>query len=328
MRKPASRGIISDSVELCEAEVCFLHIQLVGTNVRLPKMHRIASDVDFESWICIVVLCFPYINIACIHICGDFKESNAPSVCHKLWSIWWLLVQICSQNIECLVRRCVPNTDNFRTFWEHTFDNSPTDPSSSSSLNLWSSMHGVATLKNCFVVLFANSQKNPRISWHDLPRHKTMKISVRHQVSPWLLFLEFFHSPGRNPWFEHTSIIIHNILANLTFCLSATQINVVKKMMLVLQNQRLSWKFSKSDWCSVPFQPVLCRPQWQTRIVFVHGLQIRIPRLELFPNRACSNSSLELPFPQRSCQKVTVQISFKRNDWVFHAGWFCPLVSW
>ena len=33
MRKPASREISSASVELCEPEVCLLHIQLVGTNV-------------------------------------------------------------------------------------------------------------------------------------------------------------------------------------------------------------------------------------------------------------------------------------------------------
>ena len=33
MRKPASREIIPDSVELCETEVCCLHIQLIGTNV-------------------------------------------------------------------------------------------------------------------------------------------------------------------------------------------------------------------------------------------------------------------------------------------------------
>ena len=48
MRKPASREIISDSVELCETEVCFLHIQLMVTNVRLPKIHRTPPEVDFE----------------------------------------------------------------------------------------------------------------------------------------------------------------------------------------------------------------------------------------------------------------------------------------
>ena len=30
---PASKEMISDSVELCETEVCFLHIELIGTNV-------------------------------------------------------------------------------------------------------------------------------------------------------------------------------------------------------------------------------------------------------------------------------------------------------
>ena len=35
--------------ELCEIEVCFLHIQLVGTNVRLRKCTE-HLDVDFVSW--------------------------------------------------------------------------------------------------------------------------------------------------------------------------------------------------------------------------------------------------------------------------------------
>ena len=46
---PASKEMITDSVELCETEVCFSHIQLIGTNVWLPKMHNIPSDVDVES---------------------------------------------------------------------------------------------------------------------------------------------------------------------------------------------------------------------------------------------------------------------------------------
>ena len=70
---------------------------------------------------------------------------------------------------------------HFRTIREQTFDISPTDPISS-SLNLWSSMHGVATLTNCRVVLFASSQYLPRLSWHDLPYHRTMKKCLR-QVS-------------------------------------------------------------------------------------------------------------------------------------------------
>ena len=46
---PTSNEMISDSVELCETEVCFLHIQLVGTNVWLPETHSVPPEVDFES---------------------------------------------------------------------------------------------------------------------------------------------------------------------------------------------------------------------------------------------------------------------------------------
>ena len=49
MRKPASREITSDKVELWNTGVCFLHIQLIGTNVWLPNMHKSPPDVDFES---------------------------------------------------------------------------------------------------------------------------------------------------------------------------------------------------------------------------------------------------------------------------------------
>ena len=49
MRKPASRDLCSASAEPCETEVCFLHIQLVGTNVWRPKMHKNPPDVDLES---------------------------------------------------------------------------------------------------------------------------------------------------------------------------------------------------------------------------------------------------------------------------------------
>ena len=49
IRCPASREMISDSVELWETDVCFLHIQLIGTDVLLPKIHKTLPEVDFES---------------------------------------------------------------------------------------------------------------------------------------------------------------------------------------------------------------------------------------------------------------------------------------
>ena len=42
----------SQTRNLCVSEVCFLHIQLMGANVRLPKIHRIPpplTEVDLES---------------------------------------------------------------------------------------------------------------------------------------------------------------------------------------------------------------------------------------------------------------------------------------
>ena len=49
MRNPASNEMISDSVELWDTDVCFLRVQLMGTNVRLPKIHKTLPEVDFES---------------------------------------------------------------------------------------------------------------------------------------------------------------------------------------------------------------------------------------------------------------------------------------
>ena len=125
--KPPSREIISDPVELCETEVCFLHIQLMGTNVWLPNMHKITLRSIFESSlrqsqslgtvpICIAVQCFPHDYILKIHSCRVYKKSNEPSVCHKLWSSLWLFVQVCLLTTECLVQQCVPNTGISRQF--------------------------------------------------------------------------------------------------------------------------------------------------------------------------------------------------------------------
>ena len=64
------------SVELCETEVCNLHIQLSGTKVLLPKIHKTPPVVDFESSrspakfsletnpVCNAVPCFP--EIICV----------------------------------------------------------------------------------------------------------------------------------------------------------------------------------------------------------------------------------------------------------------------
>ena len=249
MRKPASREIISASVELCETDVCFLHIQLIGTNVCILNIHKSPPDVGFESsrssaksesWNNPHLHCcdiFSTTILPLFHMCDECKRSNATIVCHKLWSILYrisgtavcfLHIQLIGTNVDfqkrtmfhlmqilnpqdllqnrsldtvpvCIVWQCFPHgntvciqikrakrmsqalvhyviarasliTDHkisslpmraenrhFRTICEQTFDNSPTDPISA-SLNWWSARHRVATLKSCWVVLFASSQ--------------------------------------------------------------------------------------------------------------------------------------------------------------------------
>ena len=166
---PVSREMISDSVELCETAVCFLHIQLIGTNVWLPKMHKVPPEVDFESsrppaesesW-----------NSPSLHCLAVF-----PTWQHNWYSLVWWIYEInrfrrLSQALVHFVmdrsslftdhrmsgRPILAKYKHFRTIWEHVLDNSQTD-FVSSSLKWWSSMHGVDTLWSCWVVLFANSQ--------------------------------------------------------------------------------------------------------------------------------------------------------------------------
>ena len=49
IRNPTSREMTSVSVELCDTEFYFFHIQLTSTKVRLPKIHKTPPEVDFES---------------------------------------------------------------------------------------------------------------------------------------------------------------------------------------------------------------------------------------------------------------------------------------
>ena len=149
--------MILDSVQLCETEVCFLHIQLVGTNVWLPKTHDVPPKVDFES----------------SRSPAKSESWNSPSL-HCLavlptWQyclyshVWWIYEinrfrRLSQALVHFVIDRASLFTDHrisgrpirakykhFRTIWEHTCDNSPTD-FNSSSLKWWSSMHGVDTL--------------------------------------------------------------------------------------------------------------------------------------------------------------------------------------
>ena len=135
MRNPASRENISASVELCETEVCFLHIQLVGTNVWLPKMHKSPPDVDFESsrspaksesW-----------NSPNVHCLAVFHTWQYCLYSH----VWWMYEinrfrRLSQALVHFVIGRASLFTDHrisgrpirakykhFWTIWEHVFDN-------------------------------------------------------------------------------------------------------------------------------------------------------------------------------------------------------------
>ena len=203
MRKPASREIISDSVEQCETDVCFLHIQLTDTNVWLPNMHNISLEVDFESsrsppksesWNSPNLHCcavFTQDDIVGNRLCDECTRSNVPSVCHMLLSISLPHAQSYSQTIKCQVSQNVPNTEQF--------------VSTLSAILLlihfpllWIDGHPCMALRLCFIVeSFYSQVRNilPHISLHDLPCRKTMK-KVSASGFPEALLGSFFLAPA------------------------------------------------------------------------------------------------------------------------------------
>ena len=92
MRKPASKERTSDSVQLRETEVCFLHIQILGTNVRLPNIHTslpmLVSNIHGPQQslslgtvpIDSALLKNPHGNIVCDHPYYECRTSRELSV--------------------------------------------------------------------------------------------------------------------------------------------------------------------------------------------------------------------------------------------------------
>ena len=92
--------------------------------------------------------------------------------------------------------------------------------------------------------------------------------------------------------------------------------------MLVLPNRLLYSVLSTSDQCFVSFQPILCHPRTQIRITLFDGVRISILNWKPSHNRTSKGCS-QIAFPNNSPnQRMTVQISLKKNDWVFHTGPF------
>ena len=60
--------------------------------------------------VCIVSQCHPHNNIICIDMCDECRRSNDSVVCHRLWSISWSIVQVCSLFMEYQAFYYVPSS--------------------------------------------------------------------------------------------------------------------------------------------------------------------------------------------------------------------------
>ena len=163
---------IFGSVELWDTDVCFLHIQLMRTNVGVPKINKIHPEIDFEcsrspakSESQSAVFCsITDMTILFVITCVMMYEIN-------------LADRLSQAPVNLVTERASLFTDqrmsglpihakhkHFKTICEHTLDNSPTD-SSSSFLKWRSSKQGLETVFNWSVFLFASSQSLSTHFW-------------------------------------------------------------------------------------------------------------------------------------------------------------------
>ena len=112
--------------------------------------------------------------VACV--VGESMKSNLLTVGHKLSILVTARASLQINEMSGLPIRAKYN--QFRTICEHTFDNSPTD-SSSSFLKWWSSKQGLETVRNI----------SQRTFEHVLPCRKTKQPSLR-EVFPTLVIFQ------------------------------------------------------------------------------------------------------------------------------------------
>ena len=132
---PVSKEMISDSFELWETVVYFLHIQLIGTKVWLPKMHNVHPEVDFESsrspaksepWNSPSLHCLAVLPTwhYCLysHVWWIYEINRFRRLSHALVHFVMDRASLCTDHkISSLPIRS--KYKHCRNFWEHTFYN-------------------------------------------------------------------------------------------------------------------------------------------------------------------------------------------------------------
>ena len=158
LRSPASREVTSDSVELCETEVCFLHI-LTGTDWDttwgwfwlLKGARKFCESWNYVIQVCSAVLYFLHDkSIDDSHSCDEYMMKSALLIgCDMLESIFKTDLTSFFTDHQISGRPIRAKYKHFETMCGQTSDNSPTD-SSSSCLKWLSSKQGCETLQSCF----------------------------------------------------------------------------------------------------------------------------------------------------------------------------------
>ena len=298
--------MISDSVELCETAVCFLHIQLIGTNVWLPKMHNVPPESGF--WIFKISRKVRVLKQSPICIVWQYL----PTWQHCLYShVWWmyeinLFRRLSQALVHFVIFRANLFTDHrisglpisakykhFRTIWEHTCDNSPTDFISSSLrwvvIDAWS-RYFVELLRLLFGQL--------TISFHTLLCMTSHVCKTHEEIRRFWGNGNFSAPSAENSRFKHGSVIVHSIFAYFALSLSAAQVYMIKESCWFAQinffvecvPHRIKILFS--------FQPILCHPHTRIRIILFSTMYKEdIPQFRIFSQPCFNRIFSNWPFP-------------------------------
>ena len=254
-------------VLMCETAVCFLHIQLIGTNV-------------WTVPVCIVWQYYPHDNIVCIHMYDEYMKSIDSGVCHKPWSILLWIVRACLLTIKYQVVQFLPNVN----ISEQCGSILLTILQQISIPLLWNDGH------QCMELILRRVGESsclpthnivPHISWHDLPYHKTMKSDENSQGMEAFLF-----NPRKfsiQTWFcycQQYLCLFHIVLE------CNPNIHDQDKM-LVLPNRLLYWTFH--IWSMFRFFPANFMSSTFTDQNYpFHGIQRDIPNFGFF-SQPCFN---------------------------------------
>ena len=207
------------------------------------------------------------------------------------------------------------NYKRFKTIWERTSDNSPTVPSSS-FLKWWSSKQGLC-------LLFASSQ-----SFHALPNMSF------HVVRPRDSFAWGFSHPGnffscgpRNSWFEHLVVLVNNSFVGFTFTSGASEIYIIKKWCWFVKINKFHQFLPRGSHILPSSHHFDVIHEYRQEQSFFWVNKKTFPVWYFFPSKSQWNF-LKISFLQEASKRLTLQISYERNYWVFSV-WprFGPRVS-